>query len=305
MIVSSPITLYFHESHYLTGHNIQNVTHGEDPPDTNSAAPSDDSGFFTANSVASHLDNGDPRMDLIQRINSLCAGGLRAGSDADGILGKVVHYVKLAESLLPHKNGVNVDLNRLTWKLHQSSRDGDDVAVQMLLSRDDIDPNSIHIGGVTPLMEAAMNGHEAVVWQLLGRKGVDPGICTSWKWTALIFAADNGHDAVVRLLLERDNVHVDSALWKGAAEGHGMVVQLLLEQIKPESKDHALRMALFSATDRGHELTIRRALGFEGINLDPRCSGLLFQAAKDGNHDAVRVLLSRYHLDPSSRTLFG
>ena len=89
----------FHESHYLTAHNIQNVTHGEDPPDTNSAAPSDDSGFFTADSsesVASHLDNGDPRIDLIQRINSLCADGLRARSDADGILAKVVHYVKLA-----------------------------------------------------------------------------------------------------------------------------------------------------------------------------------------------------------------
>lgn len=61
-----------------------------------------------------------------------------------------------------------------------------------------------------------------------------------------------------------------------------MVVQLLLEQIKPESKDHALMMALFSATEHGHELAIRRALGFEGINLDPLCSGLLFQAVKEG-----------------------
>jgi hypothetical protein len=68
-------------------------------------------------------------MDLIQRINSLCASGLRAGSDADGILAKVVRYIKLAESLLPQKNGVNVDLNHLTWRLFQASKEGDVVEV--------------------------------------------------------------------------------------------------------------------------------------------------------------------------------
>lgn len=42
-------------------------------------------------------------MDLIRCVSSLCAGGLSAGSgvDVDDILTQLVHYVKVAEALLP------------------------------------------------------------------------------------------------------------------------------------------------------------------------------------------------------------
>jgi hypothetical protein len=76
-------------------------------------------------------------------------------------------------SLLP-QNGVNVDLNDLTWRLFQASKEGDVVEVRMLLSREDIDPNLKRACGETPLMVAAENGHEAVARLLLGRRDVTP-----------------------------------------------------------------------------------------------------------------------------------
>jgi ankyrin repeat protein len=133
-------------------------------------------------------------------------------------------------SLLP-QNGVNVDLDR--WKLHQSSREGNDIAVRMLLSRDDIDANSKDIGGVTPLMEAAENGHEAVVQSLLRRSEVNSK--DNRGRTALWYAAQNGHTGVVGLLLGRHDVDPDSkdsrdrtALWLAVKNGHSSVVKLLL-----------------------------------------------------------------------------
>jgi ankyrin repeat protein len=304
-----------HESHYLTGHNIQNITQGEDPPDTNSAAPSDNSGFFTADSsesVVSHLDNGDPRMDLIQRINSLCAGGLRAGSDADGILAKVVRYVKLAESLLP-QNGVNVDLNHLTWRLIQASKEGDVVEVRMLLSRDDIDANSKYIGGVTPLIEAAKNGHEAVVQSLLHRSEVN--LKDNRGCTALWYAAQNGHTGIVGLLLGRRDVTPDSkdsrgrtALWLAAKNGHSSVVNLLLgrNDVDPDTNVDG-DTPLMVAADNGHEEVVRLLLGKDNVdpNREKRGETPLFRAAANGHSTIVQLLLQRDGVDlnqPSNDT---
>jgi ankyrin repeat protein len=201
-------------------------------------------------------------MDLIQRINSLCAGGLRAGSDADSILAKVVCYVKLAESLLP-QNRVNVNLNHLTWRLFQALKEGDVVEVQMLLSRDDIDANSKYIGGVTPLMEAAENGHKAVVQSLLRRSEVNSK--DNMGRTALWYAAQNGHTGVVGLLLGRHDVDSDSKedigctpLMIAAQNGHKGVVRLLLQRddidlICQNLYDDTL---LTVAADNGHEKVV-------------------------------------------------
>ena len=72
-----------------------------------------------------------------------------------------------------------------------ASEDGDEVAVQMLLARDDIepDPESLYgptpltvaaendqVNGRIPLMVAAWNGHEKVVQVLLGKNDVNPNI---------------------------------------------------------------------------------------------------------------------------------
>jgi len=65
-----------------------------------------------------------------------------------------------------------VELNHLTWRLLQVSKEGDVVEVGMLVSREDIDPNLKRACGETSLIVAAENGHEAVVQLLLGRRDV-------------------------------------------------------------------------------------------------------------------------------------
>ena len=158
-------------------------------------------------------------------------------------------------------------------------------------------------------MAAAEKGHDAVIRQLLGRKDVNPNLCTSYNYTALIFAAENGNDAVVRFLLERDDAGADYALYAAASNGHEAVVRLLVERTYGDmnATDKALAKALSTATIRGHDSVIARALGFNGFKVDLihlRCS-LLFQAAKDGDDNAILVLLNRYNFDPNSKNMWG
>jgi ankyrin repeat protein len=76
--------------------------------------------------------------------------------------------------------------------------------VELLLARDDVDPDSKDSTDQTPLLWAAENGHEAVVKLLLASDGVNPDSKNSMGQTPLMRAAEKGHKGVVELLLAGD-----------------------------------------------------------------------------------------------------
>ena len=59
------------------------------------------------------------------------------------------------------------------------------------------------LGGLTPLAWAAKGGHEAVVQMLLERDDVNPNITDRYGETPLHIAACEGYEGVVKMLLER------------------------------------------------------------------------------------------------------
>jgi ankyrin repeat protein len=54
------------------------------------------------------------------------------------------------------------------------AQNGHEMVVRLLLIRDDVDPNSKSVDGVTLLTIASENGHETVVRLLLGRNDIIP-----------------------------------------------------------------------------------------------------------------------------------
>jgi ankyrin repeat protein len=85
-----------------------------------------------------------------------------------------------------------------------AARNGQEIAIRLLLQVDKtlVDAKNSH--GQTPLLLAAENGHTAVVMMLIRTGKVALSAQDSRGWTPLLAAANNGHAAVVRLLLEAE-----------------------------------------------------------------------------------------------------
>jgi hypothetical protein len=96
--------------------------------------------------------------------------------------------------------------------------------------------------GRTPLSWAAGNGYDIVVNVLLKKDNINPNLKDGQSGRApLSWAAYSGHEAVVNLLLETGKAEVDlkdkygrTPLWEAAYSGHEAVVKLLLETGKAE-----------------------------------------------------------------------
>jgi len=75
--------------------------------------------------------------------------------------------------------------------------------VELLLRREGVDPNRVDTKyGQTPLSWAAENGHERVVEVLLERNDANPELADKNGRAPLSWASQNGHEGVVNLLLE-------------------------------------------------------------------------------------------------------
>jgi len=82
-----------------------------------------------------------------------------------------------------------------------------EAAMELLLERSDINPNSQTENSKTALCEAAQNGHDAIVWQLLDSGRVDVNLADHIeRRPPLHWAARYGRKKVVELLLETDGV---------------------------------------------------------------------------------------------------
>jgi len=147
---------------------------------------------------------------------------------------------------------------------------GNQGAVEILLERDDVNPDKPNMYDQTPLYYAAENGHEKVVEILLGREDVGPNRSDVLDRTPLYCAASRGHEGVVKMLLGRNDVEPDKPGWDGqtplycaASGGHDEVVKILLERgdVNPARPDNDGNTPLWRATKRGHEEVVRALVG--------------------------------------------
>jgi len=195
----------------------------------------------------------------------------------------------------------------LVW----AARNGHVRAAELLLEREDVDPNHADKYGRTSLGSAALNGHEGVVRLLLEQEGVDPNRSDKNDETPLGWAAINGHEGVVRLLLERKDVDPNlpdvndrTPLGCAAVEGHEGVVKLLLERrdVDPNHSDKSDQTPLWCAAFRVHEKVVKLLLEREGV--DPNRPDVNNQtplacAAVGGHEGVVKLLLERRDVDPN------
>jgi len=156
---------------------------------------------------------------------------------------------------------------------------GHEAVVELLLKREDINPNiADSIDGRAPLWLAAEDGHEGIVKLLLGRDDINPNTKdTYYGRTPLMRAAGTGHEAIVKLLLDQEDINPNTPntrynqtpLWLAANVGYEGIVKLLLERddINPNTEDtYYDQTPLMRAADAGNEATVKLLLGREDIN---------------------------------------
>ena len=201
----------------------------------------------------------------------------------------------------------------LTW----AARNGHEGVVEILLGREDVDPDKPDNNGRTPLSFAAGSGHEGVVKILLGREEVNPDKPDRWGQTPLSDAARNGYEGVVQLLLGREEVNPDkpdrwgqTPLSFAARNGHEGVVEILLgrEDIDPDKPDDYGLTPLLYAAQNGHEGVVEILLGREDVDPDkPDNNGQtpLSFAAGYGHGGVVKILLGREEVNPDKPDRWG
>ena len=159
--------------------------------------------------------------------------------------------------------------------LHCASFFGIVEVVAALIEMECYDINGRDFWGTTPLVWAARNGHEGVVNILLGREEVNPDKPDDGDWTPLTHAAESGHEGVVKILLAREEVNPDkpddcgrTPLTHAASNGHEGVVKIVLgqEEVNPDWPDDYGWTPLTHAAWNGHEGVVKILLEREEVN---------------------------------------
>ena len=118
-----------------------------------------------------------------------------------------------------------------------ASLNADSEVVGLLLTRHDINVNTVDGDGSTALIIASLNGHTEIVRLLLTHPGINVNkMSTIHGYTALIIASQKGHTEIVRLLLAHRGIDVNNAmtihgytaLIIASQKGHTEIVRLLL-----------------------------------------------------------------------------
>ena len=207
--------------------------------------------------------------------------------------------------LLATRDDMDVNTSQNKWgqkPLFWAIANGHEAVVSLLLTRDDVDPNSEENGGWTPLALVAKKGHEALVKLLLARDDVDPNSKDTNGETPLVWAAQEGHEAVAKLLLARDDVDANSKNNEGwtpliwaAQDGHEAVVKLLLarDDVDPNSKGTNGKTPLVWAAQEGHEAVVKLLLARDDVDANLKNDygqTPLSIAAKNGHKAVVKLL---------------
>ncbi|WJG34361.1 uncharacterized protein FOBCDRAFT_194101 [Fusarium oxysporum Fo47] len=219
-------------------------------------------------------------------------------------------YFGLSKTILALlENGHIADPKSFGWctPLSYAARYGHEEVVKLLISRDDVDPNSKEmIYSETPLSWAAKNGHAAIVKLLLDKQGIFADHKDLQKRTPLLLAAKSGHAAVVRLLLSRQDVDPNSTAWGrrtplswAANKGHAAVVKLLLDKkgVLADYADERNRTPLSFAAENGHEAVVRLLLAMDTVDANRKGSYCkltpLDYAVCGGYETVVKLLLTK------------
>jgi len=201
----------------------------------------------------------------------------------------------------------------LAWAAHN----GHEGAVQVLLGRDNVNPEKSDNCGQRPLHHAAKRGHEGVVKILLGRGDINPDKPDGWGQTPLYCAARNGREGVVKLLLGRDEVDPDKSdtfnrtpLNIAARYEHEGVVKVLLarDEVNPDKPDKDGQTPLWWASSNGCEGVVKILLERGDVNPDkPDIDGQtpLWWAAGNGREGVVKILLERDEVNPDKPDNLG
>ncbi|KAF3403072.1 Serine/threonine-protein phosphatase 6 regulatory ankyrin repeat subunit C [Talaromyces pinophilus] len=172
--------------------------------------------------------------------------------------------------------------------------------VQLLLSRDDVDVNSVDHWGRTPLSWASAAGQDAVVGLLISHKNIKVNLSDDQGRTPLFWAVVNEHEGVMLELL-RENADITTTDGSGATalhvasrRGHEDLSRHLLEHgASIEAKDKYGRTALHEAALYGRELVVQLLLS-KGANVavvDTGGDTVLHRAAGNRDPTIARRLL--------------
>ena len=213
--------------------------------------------------------------------------------------GGMQDLAKMEAAILEMQQGMQVAADGVKT-LCQGAKDGDEAAVEKMLSGG-IDVN-IAVGnlGLTPLYFAAEAGHAAVVKLLIAHK-CDVDLATKDdNSTPLFAAAQKGHGAVVQLLIAA-GADVDKAktttgstpLYTAARKGHLPVVELLIAASADIDKARTDGVTpLIIAANYGHGAVVAMLLERGADKTLAHTSGATaLSIAKGQGHNAIVALL--------------
>lgn len=159
-------TLKLHSERSL--HIVRDIPHGHDAPGTNH----DESKLLPQTPSALDSQDGDGGDKLFELPISLddVTKGRNIWTEPSLMPTQLGPFADVAVCLVPGRGYIAADPNALGRKLLLwASEEGDEVAIRKLLSREDFDPNSRSMFGLTPLIVAAQNGYKALVQLLLSQ----------------------------------------------------------------------------------------------------------------------------------------
>jgi len=184
---------------------------------------------------------------------------------------------------------------------------------RLLLGRLDIQPN-ISYNGYTSLLWVAIWGWADIVQLLLARQDIDPNPKATSGNTPLAAAAKGGHEEIARLLISRNDVqpsfaHEFCPLWLATINGHARILELLLQRYKVKLEDYRCcnMSLLWWGAKGGNEAVVRAILARDDVDPNYHNDGEtpLFAATSSGHHAVVEQLLARVDVNPNIGAVLG